>query len=87
MPRRNSKDYILKQYFVGIDAKFALDLSLEKLNNNCNVGANFLSFMFYHVTSSPIWIDKQNLVHLKGPSDMYDFAWGQDGRQTNSRTK
>ena len=77
----------MKQYFVGIDIKFALDLPSDKLNNGNNIGATFLSSMFYHVTSLPIWIDKHNMIHLKGPPDMYNFAWGQDGGQTNSRSK
>ena len=83
--RQNSTEYIMKQYFVGIDTKFALNLSSDKLNLGHNVGATFLSSMFYHVTSSPIWIDKQGMIHLKGPSNMYNFAWGQDGGRTNSK--
>ena len=69
----------MKQYFVSIDTYFAYDLSSDILVANNNLGATFLSSMFYHCTSVPIWIDKDRNVHLVGPKNMYNFAWGSNG--------
>ena len=36
--------------------------------------------MMYHATSIPIWISaKTHKIHLKGPHNMYNFAWGSNG--------
>ena len=71
----------MKQYFVGVDGKFALDLSSDMLKNGKDVGATFMSSMFNHCTSVPIWIDGDDKIHLLGPVDMYNFAWGSKGAE------
>ena len=36
--------------------------------------------MMYHATSIPIWISaKTHKIHLNGPQNMYNFAWGSNG--------
>ena len=78
--RHNNNDYILKQYFVSPDIRFGLNLSSDILNNHNNVGATFYSSMFYHATTIPIWLHKKtNNIHLNGPDNMYNFAWGSNG--------
>ena len=77
----------MKQYFVSVDCNFAMDISSTKLKNNNNWGATFLSAMFQHCTSIPIWVDDLNCIHLKGPDDMYNFAWGRDGGPSESNKK
>ena len=62
--------------------KFSFDLSSYNLNS---VGATFFSLIFFHCTSIPIWIDKEGIVHLKGPTNMYNFAWGKDGGSSNDK--
>ena len=64
---------------MGTDFFGAFDLSSNILRNGSNAGATFLSSMFAHSTSSPIWVDNNGLYHLRGPKDMYNFAWGTDG--------
>ena len=83
--RRNNEDYVMKQYFVGVDLKFGYDISSNKLKNKNNVGATFLSSLFHHCTTIPIWIDKNNKIHLTGPDRMYNFAWGGDGGNENNK--
>ena len=79
MLRESNRNYRLYQYFVGIDLQFALNLSsyVEELNRG--IGATFVSATFAHSTSIPIWIDDREKVHLEGPSNMYNFAWGSNG--------
>ena len=77
--RKNYKEFLHVQYFVGSDFFGAFDLSSNILRNGSNAGATFLSSMFAHSTSSPIWVDNNGLYHLRGPKDMYNFAWGTDG--------
>ena len=73
---------------MSIDCNFAMDLSSYKLkNNNNNWGATLLSAMFMHCTSVPIWIDELKGIHLIGPDDMYNFAWGSDGGPADSKKK
>ena len=77
-----SKDYqdkTMHQYFVATKYKFALDISSNVLKNDNAIGATFMSSMFYHATSIPVWIDLDNRVFLSGPKDMYNFAWGSNG--------
>ena len=77
--RKDHERLVMKQYFVGVDGKFALDLSSDMLKNGKDVGATFMSSMFNHCTSVPIWIDGDDKIHLLGPVDMYNFAWGSNG--------
>ena len=77
--RKNDQRYVMKQYFVSVDCNFALDISSNKLKDGCNWGATFYSAMFAHCTTVPIWIDEFNNIYMKGPKEMYNFAWGSDG--------
>lgn len=77
--REFNTEFCLKQYFIGIDLKFAFDLSSSTLNNSDSVGATFFSSIFFHCTSIPVWIDSKGMIHLKGPMNMYNFSWGRDG--------
>ena len=63
----NQYDYMMIQFFVGIETGFAYDISSPILSNNNNVGATFQSILFKHCTSVPIWIDNHGNYHLKGP--------------------
>ena len=79
---RLSKDYdhiIMYQYFVSPQYMFGLDISSHILRDEKDVGATFMSSMFYHSTSVPIWKDKKGNIYLEGPKDMYNFAWGSNG--------
>ena len=67
------------QYFVAKKYFFTLDISSPVLKNENSVDATFMSSIFFHATSIIIWIDKNDKVILKGPKDMYDFAWGSNG--------
>ena len=69
----------LLQFFVSPELKFGLNLSSYILNNNNNIGATFFSSLFLHTTTIPIWIDDKDFIFLKGPQDMYNFAWGSNG--------
>ena len=84
--RKNSDQLVMKQYFVGVDGKFALDLSSDILKDEKQVGSNFLSSMFNHCTSAPIWIDSEHGIHMLGPAEMYNFAWGSNGGRSSSST-
>ena len=77
--RQNHPFFEHYQYFVGPELFFALNLSSLVFGNNINVGATFMSSMFEHCTTIPIWIDINGLYHLKGPRNMYNFAWGATG--------
>ena len=80
---RLSKKYegfIMHQYFVSPQYMFGLDLSSNVLCDDDDVGATFMSSLFYHCTTIPIWKDKKgDKIFLKGPKDMYNFAWGSNG--------
>ena len=84
--RKNSDHLVMKQYFVGVDGKFALDLSSDILKDGKQVGSTFLSSMFNHCTSAPIWIDSKHDIHMLGPAEMYNFAWGSNGGRSSSST-
>ena len=64
---------------MGIDLQFALNLSSYIKEHNTGIGATFMSAVFVHSTSIPIWIDNRERIHLEGPSNMYNFAWGSNG--------
>ena len=85
--RKDYPNFIMKQYFVGVDGMFAYDLSSNFLKSENNAGATFLSSAFFHLTSVPIWIDESNMIHLRGPEKMYNFAWGSDGGSASKRKK
>ena len=85
--RKDNPNFIMKQYFVGVDGMFAYDLSSDVLKNENNAGATFMSSLFFHLTSVPIWIDVRNNIHLRGPENMYNFAWGSDGGSASKRKK
>ena len=72
--RQNYPLYNLFQYFVGPELMFALNLSSSVFRNDINVEASFMSSIFKHCTTVPIWIDINGLYHVKGPSNMYNFA-------------
>ena len=73
------KGYSHIQCFVGLNALFAYNVSCNSFVGNNYLGAIFLSSLFLHCTSIPIWIDSNNNYHLKGPANMYVFAWGKSG--------
>ena len=85
--RKDHPNFIMKQYFVGVGGMFAYDLSSNVLKSENNAGATFLSSAFFHLTSVPIWIDERNMIHLRGPEKMYNFAWGSDGGSASKRKK
>ena len=85
--RKDNPNFIMKQYFIGVDGMFAYDLSSDVLKNENNAGATFMSSLFFHLTSVPIWIDVRNNIHLRGPENMYNFAWGSDGGSASKRKK
>ena len=76
---KDNQEHIMYQYFVSTKYFFALDISSSVLKNENTIGATFMSSMFFHATSIPIWIDQNDKVHLDGPKDMYNFAWGSNG--------
>ena len=72
-------DIHMYQYFVSPQYLFALDLSSDNAKSNKGIGATFMSSMFFHCTTIPIWKDNNGNIHLKGPGDMYNLAWGSNG--------
>ena len=73
-------NWCMKQYFVSTQYMFGIDLSSDVLCHNMDVGATFMSSMFLHCTTIPIWKDEKNeRIFLSGPKDMYNFAWGSNG--------
>ena len=54
------------------------------MEENENVGAAFMSGLSVHLTSIATWTDKNGRIHLEGPKNMYNFAWGSD--EGNGRT-
>ena len=73
-------NWYMKQYFVSTQYLFGIDLSSDVLCHDMDVGATFMSSMFHHCTTIPIWEDKKSKrVFLYGPKDMYNFAWGSNG--------
>ena len=77
--RCNSNTYRHIQYFFIVDHSIAYNISSDKLRNKQNVGATFMSSLIHHCTSIPIWVDDLEYIHLVGPENMYNFAWGSDG--------
>ena len=69
----------MHQFFVCAEFLFALDISSDVLKGDNAVGATFMSSMFFHATSVPIWTDKEDKIFICGPKDMYNFAWGSNG--------
>ena len=45
--RKDYLNFTMKQYFVGVNAKFAYDLSSDILRNGNNAGATFLLSVFF----------------------------------------
>ena len=81
--RSEDMNFKLVQYFVLFDYDIAYDLSSNFNSDSMNIGAKFMSSLFNHCTSIPIWIDKSGHIHLVGPKNMYNFAWGSDGGSCN----
>ena len=81
--RSEDMNFKLVQYFVLFDYDIAYDLSSNFNSDSMNIGATFMSSLFNHCTSIPIWIDKSGHIHLVGPKNMYNFAWGSDGGSCN----
>ena len=80
--RANSELYLLIQYFVGIEGRFAYDLSSNVLGRGNDAGATFMSSLFNHCTTVPVWSDRSSHYHLeclKEAIEMYNFAWGTNG--------
>ena len=74
------------QYFVSPQYFFGLNLSSNVLFGSNDVGATFMSSLFYHWTSIPIWKDEKcDMIFLEGPKDMYNFAWGSNGTAKEKR--
>lgn len=68
------------QYFVIPQYMFGIHISSDVLGRNKDIRATFLSFLFYHYTTIPIWKDRKNdCIYFKGPKDMNNFAWGSNG--------
>ena len=77
---RKYEDWSMHQYFVSPQYMFGINISLDTLCDNNDVGATFMSSMFYHSTTIPIWKKKKNdNIYLEGPKDMYNLAWGSNG--------
>ena len=81
--RTENVKYRLVQYFILHDYRVAYDVSSNVTSSSFNIGATFMSSMFNHCTSVPIWIDQDDNIHLVGPKHMYNFAWGSDGGSCN----
>ena len=74
---KNYEELTMHQYFVSPQYMFGLNLSSNVLFDSNDVGATFLSSLFYHCTSIPIWKDEKcDKIYLEGPKYMYNFAWG-----------
>ena len=77
---QNYEDWLMYQYFVSPQYKFGIDISSNTLSDNKDVGATFMSSLFYHSTTIPIWKNGTNdQIYLEGPQYMYNFAWGSNG--------
>ena len=77
---KNYDDWCMYQYFVSPQYIFGIDLLSNVLSVNNDVGATFMSSLFYHCTKIPIWKNtKNNQLYLEGPKDIYNFAWGSNG--------
>ena len=78
-----SKNYdilCMYQFLVSSQYFFRIDISSDRLGDNNDVGATFMSSMFYHSTTIPLCKNRKNgRIYLKGPKDMYNFAWGSNG--------
>ena len=70
----NLINYVMKQCFVSVNCKFALDLLSNVLKDCNNWGATIISSMFGHCISILICIYLFNNVYLKGPINMYNFT-------------
>ena len=77
---KNYEDWTMYQYFVSPQYNFGLNISSNTLSDNKDVGATFMSSLFYHATTIPIWKNRINdRIYLEGPQYMYNFAWGSNG--------
>ena len=77
---KSNEGLIMHQFFVSPQYRFGLDISSNVLCDNNDVGATFMSSLFYHCTTIPIWKEtKGNKIYIEGPKDMYNFAWGSNG--------
>ena len=83
--RQNDLEYVMHQFFCFPSASFCLDLCSDVMEENENVGAAFMSGLSVHLTSIATWTDKNGRIHLEGPKNMYNFAWGAD-EEGNGRT-
>jgi hypothetical protein len=76
--REDDPNFVMYQFFCFPTALFCFDVSSTVTNEFDNVGAIFMSGLSVHCTSIPIFIDTEGFVHLKGPKNMYNLAWGAD---------
>ena len=77
---KSNEDLIMHQFFVSPQYRFGLDISSNVLCDDNYVRANFMSSLFYHCTTMPIWKETNgNKIYIEGPKDMYNFAWGSNG--------
>ena len=75
------KDWCMYQYFVTPRHMFGIDISSNVLCHNNDVGSTFMSSLFHHCTTIPIWKRKEeDIIYFEGPKDMYNFAWGSNGK-------
>ena len=66
---RDDEKYKMHQFFLVQKFLFALNISSDVLKGDNAVGATFMSSMFFHATSIPIWTNKDD-----------KFFWGGDLR-------
>ena len=73
------------QYFVSTSSGFAFDISSYVTEQLGFVGATFLSSLFEHCTSVPVWTSADGLEISLSPYDdkNYNFAWGSNGGSNN----
>ncbi len=82
--REKCQRSVMMQFFVGVSAGFAFDISSPVTSDLGKIGGTFQSSLFDHCTSVPLWIDEEKqLVHILPPFEgrNYNFAWGSNGKK------
>jgi hypothetical protein len=88
--RKKCQQSTMFQFFVGISAGFAFDISSSVTESLDSVGATFQSSLFEHCTSVPVWVDNAtSIVHMDPPFEKknYNFAWGPNGKKQKEDDK
>lgn len=57
-------NWCMYQYFVTPQYMFGIDISSNILYHNKDVGATFMSSLFYHCTTIPIWRRKKKIAYI-----------------------